>query len=300
MFCKYPKALLTQQSDYHKVNLAHTSGVTGIARLIGSATTNKEPGMRALTPKAKRVRPAADADLVHALIAEQKLRPGERLPSIRDMAARFGVKAGVVRDALIAAQSQGVVKVLPRLGAIVQPADEVPSLRSLSVPAGGPFSAESGRFRPEQDRNMFHALDAREVLELAAVARAARRREVPDLFKLRQLLEAMAAIPVTEDSPEYVDLDVQFHLEISRLSGNDVLVTMLSTLLSEIKPHLVRIRWSVERRLETNASHARIYSALVAGDVEVAQRETRDHLKTAFNSLLDEMRDPPEMNGKRT
>jgi GntR family transcriptional repressor for pyruvate dehydrogenase complex len=109
----------------------------------------------------------------------------------------------------------------------------------------------------------------------------------------------MAAIPVTEESPEYVDLDVQFHLEIARLSGNDVLMTLLGLLFGEIKPHLARIRWSVERRLETNASHARIYSALVAGDVELAQREVRDHLQTAFNSLLDEMRDPPEMNGQR-
>ena len=55
----------------------------------------------------------------------------------------------------------------------------------------------------------------------------------------------------------------------------------------------------VERRLATNASHARIYSALVAGDVDLAQREVRDHLQTAFNSLLDEMRDPPKMNGQR-
>lgn len=218
------------------------------------------------------------------------------------VAAQFGVKAGVVRDALIAAQSQGVVKVLPRLGAIVQSAEQSAPRRPSSTPAGTSFPSELREMLPEQDQNLFHVLDTREVLELAAVARvarAARRRELPGLFKLRRLLEAMAAIPVTEESPEYVDLDVQFHLEIARLSGNDVLMTLLGLLFGEIKPHLARIRWSVERRLETNASHARIYSALVAGDVELAQREVRDHLQTAFNSLLDEMRDPPEMNGQR-
>lgn len=255
--------------------------------------------MRAFATKSKRERRIVDSDLVQSLIAEENLRPGERLPSIRDIAARFGIKAGVVRDALIAAQSQGVVKVLPRLGAIVQSADHTVS-GAPSVASPGPtLPFELREMLPEQDQNLFHVLDTRQVLELAAVERAARRREIPDLFKLRQLLEAMAAIPVVEASPEYVELDVQFHLEIARLAGNGVITALLGLLLRELKPHLTRIRWSIERRLETNASHARIYSALVAGDVELARREVHEHLQTAFNSLLDEMRDPPKMNGER-
>jgi GntR family transcriptional repressor for pyruvate dehydrogenase complex len=251
-----------------------------------------------LQTRSKGMSATLTADLVGDLIAEQDLRPGERLPSIRDIAARFNVKAGVVRDALIAAQTQGLIKVLPRLGAIVQQTTNEPSAAvPSSSPLSSPFPGELREILPEQDPNLFHVLDAREVLELGTVARASRRRELPDLFKLRELLKAMAAIPVTEESPEYVELDVQFHLEIARLSGNAVMMALLGLLFRDIKPHLARIRWSVERRCETNASHARIYSALVAGDVELAQREMRSHLQTAFNSLLDEMRAPPKMNG---
>ncbi|MEX2186987.1 MAG: FCD domain-containing protein [Pirellulales bacterium] len=231
--------------------------------------------------------------LVSGLIEEQNLRPGERLPSIRDLAEQFGVKAGVVRDALIAAQSQGLVKVLPRLGAIVQAQDEAPP----ASPMAKSIPSDLRELMGDQDQNLFHILDTREALELAMVARASRRRELPDLFRLRQLLEEMAAIPVTEESPDYVELDIQFHLEIGRLSGNMVMTSLLGMLMRELKPHLARIRWSVERRLETNASHARIYSALVAGDIGQIQSEMRDHIRTAFSSLLDEMRDPPKMNG---
>lgn len=235
---------------------------------------------------------ASVVDLVGALIAEGKLRPGERLPSIRDLATRFGVKIGTVRDALIAAQSQGLVKVLPRLGAIVQSPDSA----SLSAALGKAIPNDLSELVDEQDQNLFHILDTREALELATVARACRRRELPDLFRLRQLLEEMVAIPVTEESPEYVELDIQFHLEIGRLSGNMVMTSLLGILLRELKPHLARIRWSLERRRETNAAHARIYSALVAGDTALAEREIRDHLRAAFNTLLDKMRDPPAMN----
>jgi GntR family transcriptional regulator, transcriptional repressor for pyruvate dehydrogenase complex len=109
----------------------------------------------------------------------------------------------------------------------------------------------------------------------------------------------MAEIPLEIESPEYAELDVAFHLEIGRLSGNTIMTSLLRILLLEVRPHLDRIRWSRNRRVETNDSHARIYSALVAGDVELAQTEMRDHIRTAYNSLLDEMRLPPAMNGDR-
>jgi GntR family transcriptional repressor for pyruvate dehydrogenase complex len=137
-------------------------------------------------------------------------------------------------------------------------------------------------------------------LELNTIARASQRRELSELFKLRQILQEMAALPLSSErsaakSQEYVDLDIQFHLEIARLSGNSVMASLLDILMQELKPHLARIRWSEDRRKETNNSHARIYSALVAGDVDQAQSEMREHIRTAFNSLLDELRAPPPM-----
>jgi DNA-binding GntR family transcriptional regulator len=75
------------------------------------------------------------------------------------------------------------------------------------------------------------------------------------------------------------------------------MTSLLEVLLRELMPHLAKIRWSPERRQETNDSHARIYSALVAGNVEMAECEMRGHIRTAFNSLLDELRHPPKTNG---
>ncbi|MEX2168537.1 MAG: FCD domain-containing protein [Pirellulales bacterium] len=237
---------------------------------------------------------AADVvDLVGQFIVANSLRPGERLPPIRELAVRFGVKTGTVRDALLDAQGKGLVKVLPRVGAIVQsPGDAQPQAVAKHM------SKNLRELMAAQDQNLFHVLDMREVLELSTIARASRRRELPDLFRLRQILEEMAAIPVTEQAPEteYVDLDIQFHLEIGRLSGNTVMTSMLRVLLEELIPHLGRIRWSAQRREETNASHARMYRTLVAGDVEAAQDEMRAHIRTAYSSLLEELREPPSMN----
>lgn len=235
--------------------------------------------------------------LVGDLIAKCDLGPGERLPPIRELATRFGVKAGTVRDALLDAQGKGMVKVLPRVGAIVQAAHENQASQRMAKHMTHDF----GELMKQQDQNLFHVLDTREALELNTIARASQRRELSELFKLRQILQEMAALPISSErstakSQEYVDLDIQFHLEIARLSGNSVMASLLDILMQELKPHLARIRWSEDRRKETNGSHARIYSALVAGDVEKAQREMREHIRTAFNSLLDELRSPPPMD----
>lgn len=236
---------------------------------------------------------AAVVGFLAELIADNDLGPGERLPPIRELARRFGVKAGTVRDALLDAQGKGLVKLLPRVGAIVQSVDGSRTPQSVTTNLNRDF----GDLMEKEDQNLFHVLDTREALELTMIARASQRCELPEMFRLRQVLEEMAAVPVKTNAPEYVELDIKFHLEIGRLSGNTVMTSLLGVLLQELKPHLARIRWSEDRRSETNNSHARIYSALVAGEVEQAQREMKDHIRTAYDSLLDELRDPPAMNG---
>lgn len=234
-------------------------------------------------------------DHLETLIHSQGLQPGDRLPSIRDLALRFGVKAGTVRDALLDAQGKGLVRVLPRVGAIVQSESNASAADSLATNFEHSFSQSMG----QPDQNLFHILDTREVLELTLVARAAQRRELSELYRLRKILTDMAAIPVEVESAEYAELDVEFHLEIGRLAGNTVMTSLLEILLHKIRPHLDRIRWSQDRRLEANESHARIYSALAAGNAEQARSEMHRHIRTAYDSLLDEMRQPPTMNHRR-
>lgn len=182
------------------------------------------------------------------------------------------------------------MKILPRVGAIVQPDGEASG-------AGDVVANSFEQVVGQPDQNLFHILETREALELTMVAKAAERRELSELFRLRQILADMAEIPLEDESPEYARLDVEFHLEIGRLSGNSVMTELLSVLLAQVRPHLDRIHWSDNRRAESNELHARIYSALAAGDAEQAQREMRDHIRAAYNGLLDELRRPPAMNG---
>jgi DNA-binding FadR family transcriptional regulator len=235
------------------------------------------------------------ADIVRLLgevIVTNGLSPGDRLPSIRELATQFGVKTGIVRDALLTAQARGIVKILPRVGAILQSEAEPGEMGTMAAQ-----SFDQVISRPDQ--NLFHILETREALELTTVARAAERRELPELFRLRKILSDMADSSTDDASSEYARLDVEFHLEIGRLAGNVVMTSLLQVLLVDVRPHLDRIIWSGNRRAETNQQHARIYAALAAGDAEQAQVAMREHIRVAYDSLLDEMRRPPAMNGEK-
>ena len=230
-------------------------------------------------------------DQLGRFIQQQSLQPGDRLPSIRDLADHFGVKAGLVRDALLDAQGRGLVKVLPRAGAFVETPVETLQ-HSTSAERLGQRLRE---LLAAENQNLFHLLDARETLELALIAQTARKREIEDLFSLRDILEQMASIPPKQRGKDYVRLDIEFHLEIARLSGNAVTAAMLCAVMEELAPHLNELRWSAKRHSDTEKSHARLYSALVAGDASLAQEETRNHLQHAYQSLLDRIRQPPKV-----
>ena len=231
-------------------------------------------------------------DQLGRFIEEQSLQPGDRLPSIRDLADQFGVKAGLVRDALLDAQGRGLVKVLPRAGAFVE--SPVNSLQPST--AAERLGERLRALLAAENQNLFHLLDARETLELVLIAQAARKREIEDLFSLRNILQQMASIPSNRRGEPYVRLDIEFHLEIARLSGNAVMAAMLCAVMEELAPHLQELNWSAKRHSDTDKSHARLYSALVAGDGEKAQNEIRAHLQQAYNSFLDQIRQPPKIS----
>ncbi|MBY0524083.1 MAG: FCD domain-containing protein [Gemmataceae bacterium] len=237
-------------------------------------------------------RPDSAEDVVQALrgvIQERGLKVGDQLPSIRELAEQLDAKPTTVRDALLRAQATGLVRVLPRAGAFVR---AIPAGVNLppALPMEGLVSAAD---------NLFHVLDARRLIEIELVGRAAERRRLEDLLPVRRALEAMIELPDHAPRTEYVEQDIHFHIEIARLAGNAVLFAMQHTLMERLRSHLNNVPRPRERRGQTDRSHAAIYAALVAGNVEQARTEMRQHLSMAYDSLLRDLQAPPAVGKRR-
>jgi GntR family transcriptional regulator, transcriptional repressor for pyruvate dehydrogenase complex len=234
-------------------------------------------------------------DLVREMIRQIKadgLAAGDRLPPIRALADRYRVTGSAVRDAQIQLQTLGLIKIMPRSGAVVQSVSFAPMVGAL---AGTLDTALI-----QSDPSLFHLLDVRQLIEVECATLAARKRNIEDLLPLRDALADTlnAAEPLDETSPmeacqKHYEADMRFHLAISDLAGNPVLSTILRSLLELLKPQLVQIPWSAKRKELVVNAHLELFEAVRAGDEETVQTRMTEHTGMARDSLLKKLWDTP-------
>ena len=229
------------------------------------------------------------------LIKSNGLEEGDRLPPIRALAERFEVTSSAVRDAQIQLQTMGLIKILPRSGAVVQTVNFEPLV--------GAFADTLDSALAQADPNLFHLLDARQLIEVECATQAAQKRQMEDLLPLREALAETlnAAEPLDEKSTvkarrKHYEADMAFHLAIAELAGNPVLTTMLRSLLELLKPHLVQIPWSKERKELTVNAHLELFEALRSGDVKKIGKRMTEHTGMARDSLLKKLWDTPSIS----
>jgi GntR family transcriptional repressor for pyruvate dehydrogenase complex len=235
---------------------------------------------------------------IWSVVQERGLKVGDQLPSIRELSDRLEVKRTVVRDALLKAESLGMVKVMPRAGAFLR--TPVSSSSEISPSAESPLPHVFHQTLLRDEHNLFHLLDSRRLIEVELAGRAAEHRRLEDLLPVRRALEALLHLPLDAPRADYVDCDIRFHIEIARQSGNQVLFAFQQTLMELLRPHLNDVHQDLQRRATTDRSHIAIYEALVASDAERARNEMREHLSLAYDSMLRDIQELPALEGDST
>ena len=193
------------------------------------------------------------------------LRPGDRLPSERELSARIGVSRPSVRSGLRTLAAMGIVQTRHGSGTSITdgpPALDGKPLRVLAALHG---------MSPEQ---MF---EARCVLEVGAAGLAAERAGGDHLATMAEEVSGMFA--TVEDPQAFLIHDIRFHRAVAMASGNPILATlveMVSGLFFEMRrqaPHR-----TPEQLREIAAIHRNIYQAVRARDPDRARREMSTHL----------------------
>ncbi|QIL74090.1 FadR family transcriptional regulator (plasmid) [Diaphorobacter sp. HDW4B] len=146
-------------------------------------------------------------------IRERGYQPGERIPSERELAERFQVSRGILREALATLEAMRVLERRPQSGiylldvATQASVDMVVLESELGMPT---TTAEV------QDLNEF-----RSMLEIQAVSMACVRRKDTDIERLDLILTASRARHATGQSLS--DQDAQFHMALCAASGNKLI-----------------------------------------------------------------------------
>src|SRR5579872_5978966 len=150
--------------------------------------------MQAETPSVfAPIRPMrASSDVIAQIrraILSGQYRPGDRLPTEREMAQQFGVSRVTVRDALRALEANGLVRV--KVGGQGGPYVSEPDIALLSVSFGTHLQLRGTTFQ--------ELAEARQALETTAAELAARRATSQDLAALEAAIQARIQAPLSSD-----------------------------------------------------------------------------------------------------
>jgi DNA-binding GntR family transcriptional regulator len=198
-------------------------------------------------------------DSIRAAITAGRLDPGERLREI-PLSKHFGVSTTPVREALRRLESEGLVQVQPRRGAVVTALE---------------------------DTVVSDLYDLRLLLEVEGARLAAARPDL-DLADVYALLGELERLVHVGDAA-FAEVDVRFHRAINDLCGNRELAAEAERVHRRIQA--ARVRASVPGRLRTAQNqHAEIVEALRKHDPELAQNAVREHVTSAKENVLGFLR----------
>jgi len=207
------------------------------------------------------------ADQLRHLMDRREFPVGCRLPPERELAEKLGVSRPSVREALIALEVEGRVRI--RMGSGVYVTERA---RKRAAPA--PVFDEA----PE---GPFEVLKARELIESALSAEVSACATPKNVALLDGILTRMETPGLSSD--ELVALDRAFHVGIAGILGNAVLVRFVGTLFDQrINPYFRQLASYFENADSWRAAvaeHRAIRDAIAAGTSEGARDAMRRHLQ---------------------
>jgi GntR family transcriptional repressor for pyruvate dehydrogenase complex len=242
--------------------------------------TTMLPGLQ---PVVQRTREPISSEITRRLLdylISGRVKPGERLPSERQLAEMLGVGRSHVRQAIKSLAVLGLIDVRQGDGTYLKRTDS-PLL---------PLAIEWGlRLGAKQSDDL---VEARSELEVVVAGLAAERRDDAALAELRRHLTVMQT---TTDNDEFVRSDVAFHLEIVRATGNQSLRQIMGSIRSLIEVWITRVAYAAGSRPATWAEHAAVYEALERGDPTAARAAMAEHMAGATQRLRGTLAEPRQM-----
>jgi GntR family transcriptional repressor for pyruvate dehydrogenase complex len=202
----------------------------------------------------------------------KKLKPGDKLPSERELAELLQVSRSSIRDAIRGLELIGLVEPRQGAGTIVR---EI-SAESLV----NPFANALKR----RQELVGELLDFRKMLEPPLAARAATRASSDEISEMEEILERQEG-KLSRGEAAMAE-DAEFHYSIALASGNSVVLKVLDILMDLLRDTRERSLQVEGRPQKSLAGHRRILAASSATMPKRPRLPCGATLKTSKKSYL--------------
>ena len=214
------------------------------------------------------------AQQVLALIHDEAMGPGDRLPSVRELSERFSVATPTMREALHLLQMAGTLDIRHGSGIYVR---RPQSRLMLTNPYAGSLSTDT----------ILNLLQARLLIEPPVAELAALNATTKHLDDLAELLTEAEAHLSGQDAADAVlgVVNMRFHRGIAEGAGNTILAEVVFTLTEvHIKEQMAVLDLYNNRRRD-HEQHKLIFEALQRRDAADARRLMSLHLDDVISVI---------------
>ena len=203
---------------------------------------------------------------VHQQVEDGILRPGDKLPSERKLAERFGIGRSSVRDAIRILEVRGIVKPRQGGGTVVQ---------AFSSDA---LVAELASTLVRKRALVQELMEVRCMIEPPLAARAAAHASREQIEHLEEILRRQA--DKVKRGEMAVGEDPEFHSTIAQAAGNRVMLAVLDTLVSLLAETRRRFLQDEERARSSLAGHRLVLRAIRRREPAAAEAAMRKHIRS--------------------
>jgi GntR family transcriptional repressor for pyruvate dehydrogenase complex len=203
---------------------------------------------------------------IKTLILENRLQEGERLPTERELAEKFGVSRITIRQALTVLHEMGLIHGRPGGGTFVAYGIREKLLEPLTASLSSAKELLQGR------------LEVRRILEPEVTRLAALRATMKDIRELERIITlqentARQNVPITME-------DTLFHEALARFTKNDILIKLVQFLHVQLNVSRHQSLLIPRGNQTAISDHKKIYLAIRRKDADGAHAAMVEHLKS--------------------
>lgn len=232
-------------------------------------------GEKDISPLAKTGMSEMLVERLLGFVTAGRLVTGDKLPSERDLAERFGVSRPTVREAMRALSVLGVIEIRHGGGAFVTALNAADLLGPLNF------------FLALSDVSVEKLYQARCLIEGEICALAATRATASDKSDLATLINDQES--ARRDATRYLALDSEFHERLALIADNPFLAraqASLNVLGIEFRKLIASTKAAPTRSI---TDHRAIHAALTAGNGEAARAAMVAHMNQVFETTRSEL-----------
>lgn len=203
-----------------------------------------------------------------AFIQKRGYSPGERLPSERDLAERFAVGRGLIREALTTLETIRYLERRPNSGVFLHKRPSETSMEALVL--------YSDLGLPLDEKDIHDSLEARRILDVQAVQIACQRRTQEEVDTLNEILEASQK--EIDHGRSIATLDEDFHLTIFKATHNNVIVRLVRPFYLITKNSRRIFFEDHENCIASHNHHVRLAQYIAARDIPACAALMAEHI----------------------